>query len=186
MTLSLRIAPLLALAIIAGWLAPAPVPAEETAPTGEYQVKVAMIFNILSYVEWPGELFFAESSPLTVCVLGTGPLETVVTTLNGQKQKGRPLAARKISHAEEAKKCHVLVVSSSEKSQLATILDKSGQTPLLTISDLSGFSEVGGIIELCKVGSRIRFEINLASARQHRIKISSQLLKLARTVRDDK
>ena len=182
----LRRVPLLILASIIGWLSPVPLHAESPATSGEYQVKGAMIYKILSYVEWPAELFSSESSPLTICVLGSGPMESAIPLLNGQQQKGRPLTARKITYPEEAKKCQVLLINSSERSQLPVLLDKIHPIPLLTISDLNGFSESGGIIELGKEGNRIRLEINLAAARQNRIKISSQLLKLARIVRGEK
>ena len=186
MTLLLRRVPLLALVVITGWFCPISLRAEDTAATGEYQVKVAMIYNILSYVDWPAELFSTENPPLTICVYGNGPLDRVVTTLNGRQQKGRLLTVRKISTGEDVNKCQVLVINASEKAQIATLLGKIGSAAVLTISDLNGFAEVGGMIELSKERSRIRLEINLTAARQHRIKISSQLLKLARIVRDDR
>ena len=183
---SLRRAPLLILVAIIGWLSPGTLHAESPATGGEYQVKGAMIYKILSYVEWPADLFSSENSPLTICVLGSGPMESAIPLLNGQQQKGRPLMARKITYHEEAKKCNVMLINSSERPQLPALLDKIHPLPLLTISDLNGFSESGGIIELGKEGNRIRLEINLAAARQNRIKISSQLLKLARIVRGEK
>ena len=80
----------------------------------------------------------------------------------------------------------MLVINTSERLQLPAIIEKTQQLPLLTISDLNGFSEGGGTVELAKEGSKIRLEINLSAARQHRIKISSQLLKLALIVRGEK
>ncbi len=177
---------LLALTTVAGWSYPVTLHAESTSANGEYQVKAAMIYKILSYVEWPSEILLAENSPLNICVVGSGAMDNVVPALNGQRQKGHPLIARKITIADDAKKCQVLVINTSERLQLPAIIEKTQQLPLLTISDLNGFSEGGGTVELAKEGSKIRLEINLSAARQHRIKISSQLLKLALIVRGEK
>jgi hypothetical protein len=64
---------------------------------------------------------------------------------------------------------------------------KVGQycTPIHTVGDVSGFSRNGGMVELFLQDGKVRFEINLAAARQSRLKISSQLLKVARIVRDN-
>jgi YfiR/HmsC-like len=177
---------LLALTTVAGWSCPATLHAESTSANGEYQIKAAMIYNILSYVEWPVELLLAENSPLTICIAGSGAMDSVIPALNGQHQKGHPLIAREITTADDAKKCQVLIINTSERLQLPAIFEKTQQLSLLTISDLNGFSEAGGIVELAKDGTKIRLEINLSAARQHRIKISSQLLKLARIVRGEK
>ncbi len=177
---------LLLLVSTIGWLSPEPLHAESPTTGSEYRIKGAMIYKILSYVEWPTDLFPSESSPLTICVLGSGPMESAIPLLNGQQQKGRRLAALMITYPEEAGKCQVLVINSSELSQLPDLLHKIRLIPLLTISDINGFAESGGVIELGREGNRIRMEINPAAARQNRIRISSQLLKLARIVKGEK
>jgi hypothetical protein len=55
--------------------------------------------------------------------------------------------------------------------------------PTLTIGELQGFSEWGGVIELFVDDNKFRFEINAAAARRGNLKVSSQLLRLARAVR---
>lgn len=58
-------------------------------------------------------------------------------------------------------------------------------TPVLTVTDtLDNFANLGGIINLIPVEDKIRFEISVKNARQSRLKISSQLLKLANSVGD--
>jgi hypothetical protein len=53
---------------------------------------------------------------------------------------------------------------------------------ILTISDMDQFAAGGGMIGMLQIQDKIQLEINLESAQQTRLKISSQLLKLARIV----
>jgi hypothetical protein len=52
----------------------------------------------------------------------------------------------------------------------------------LTVSDIGGFAQAGGMIGLVEADQRIRFDINLATTHQANLKLSSQLLKLATIV----
>ena len=53
---------------------------------------------------------------------------------------------------------------------------------MLTVSDVPGFSRNGGIIGLVLVDRRVRFEINLAHARQVGLTLRASLLDLATVV----
>ena len=55
-----------------------------------------------------------------------------------------------------------------------------GKTGLLTVSDIKGFAAAGGVIELFAEDGKMRFEINTRAAQRAGLRISSQLLKLAR------
>jgi len=56
---------------------------------------------------------------------------------------------------------------------------------VLTISEIERFGQMGGIINFITVEDKVQFEINSEQAQQHHLKISSQLLKLARIVRSE-
>ena len=47
------------------------------------------------------------------------------------------------------------------------------------MADRPGFLEEGGVIEIKLSGGRVRFDINLAAARDGGLRLSSQLLQLA-------
>ena len=77
-------------------------------------------------------------------------------------------------------------VSTSEKRRMGDILQRAGGSSILTVSDVEGFCEKGGIIELLVSDDRLRFEVNLAEARRTHLQLSSKLLALAKLVRDPK
>ncbi len=63
------------------------------------------------------------------------------------------------------------------------LLDDARSRPILTIGDDDRFLDDGGIIRLRVVEGRVRFDVNAAAAQQAGLRISSQLLQLALSVR---
>jgi len=86
---------------------------------------------------------------------------------------------------DAAADCHILFIGASENRQLTQILSRLRGLPVLTVSDIAGFCETGGAINLVVSDKRVSLEINPASAERARLQLSSRLLSLARIVRDD-
>jgi hypothetical protein len=76
-----------------------------------------------------------------------------------------------------------MFISSTEENHLKQILAALEKALVLTVSDMPDFSRRGGMIQFVSEGSRVRFEINLASAEAARLIVSAELLKVAATVR---
>ncbi|QWV95792.1 YfiR family protein [Geomonas oryzisoli] len=150
----------------------------------EYQVKGAMVFNMAKYIEWPADAFSGSGAPLVVCSVGRGPFTAALEQYRGRTVLGHPVQVKRVQPGEELGECHLLVVSGVEKRYLAGIVDQARRRSLLTVGDLPDFARLGGAIGLVEVEGRVRFEINVKAAQQSRSKISSQLLKLARIVRE--
>lgn len=158
--------------------------AADPAAVGEYQVKAAFIYNFAKFVDWPAESFTNDHAPLVVTILGAPPQLAPFEAIRGKTVKNRRLDVRQAARVEDVGVTHVLFVPASEKQQAAHILDFARERSILTISDMKQFTQAGGIITFVTVDEKVRFEINLAAARRSGLKISSQLLKLARTVID--
>jgi hypothetical protein len=154
----------------------------EAAGIGEYQVKAAMVYNVTKYVEWAGDSANAPAATLNLCLVGKGALETAIEPLQGLEAKGKKILVRKLARTDDLSACQILVLGEMEKRQLVSALEAATEEEILTVSDLPRFAANGGIIGLVAEGGRIRFEINLTAAKRSKIKISSQLLKLARIV----
>ncbi len=54
----------------------------------------------------------------------------------------------------------------------------------MTVGDVKGFAQLGGIINFIIVKNKVRFEINMKAAEEAGLKISSKLLRLARIVQE--
>jgi hypothetical protein len=141
-----------------------------------------MIYNMTRFVEWPEGSLPAGNAPFTICVLGKGELAAAVGALQGKTIKGRPVVVRQLFQVGEEEACQILVIDRSERRRLQALLRQPNHAGVLTVSDAPSFASAGGIIGFVLQNGRVGFEINLEAGRQCRIKISSQLLKLARIV----
>jgi hypothetical protein len=151
---------------------------------GEYPVKAAFLYNFAKFVEWPPETSGGPSAPLVLGVLGDDPFGgTIDQLVAGKTANGRPLVVRRLKWGEDLRQCHILFISSSEHKRLPQILEALRGASVLTVGDMDQFGQQGGMIQFVLEQSKVRFEINIAAGEQARLKFSSKLLALAKTVR---
>lgn len=150
----------------------------------EYEVKIAFIYNFTKFVEWPDSAFAGPNDPVRVVVLGHNPFGDAFALLKDKKVKGRKIIVKHVSDIHNIGDCQILFISQSEKWHLEEIISAIDDMPVLLIGEMDQFILHGGMIKFVAVGNKIGFEINNSAARRVRLKISSQLLKLARAVID--
>ena len=150
----------------------------------EYEVKTAFIFNFLRFTEWPPEAL--KDNIFRLCVLGRDPLGDALNALRGKQIQGRDLQIIQVGTSLDALACHAVYIAPSEQPRLSTILATSATRPILTLSDVDQFVAKGGMIGLTLVDERVRFEVSLIVARESKLRINSQVLKLAHRVIDTK
>lgn len=144
----------------------------------EDEIKAAFIFNFARFVEWP-ELKNAEE--LVVGYLGTRPLGGNLELLKGRKINDRKINVKPFVEAE-ASQFDLVFISAVELGKKPEAIDLFHERPILTVSDAPDFIHSGGIIGLIIVNKKVCFEINQTAALADGLKISSQLLSLARRV----
>jgi hypothetical protein len=177
----LKRSPVAAALLVAGFLAlPPETGARDTA--AEYDVKAAFLYSFTKFIEWPESAFHDDRSSLRLCVLGDDPFGGSLQEIMNGEVAGRHLTVLRVSSLKEPAGCQVLFVSRSEREKLPQILNAVREAPVLTVGDTSGFLEEGGIVNFVLQGSKVRFEINQASAERAGIRISSKLLRLATRV----
>lgn len=155
----------------------------QNRPT-EYQVKAVYLFNFARFVEWPAENGAGKDGTFVVCVLGDDPFGTFLdTTLAGETVAGRNVVAQRITKPQEAAACRILFVSTSEESHLKELFEVIAKKSVLTVSDIPQFAQRGGMIGFVTDEGKVRFEINLTSATDAGLTLSSDLLKVATVVR---
>ena len=162
------------------FLACIPHPAN-CAKQDEYQVKAAFVLNFAKLTGWQDENQ-PEKDTFTIAILGNIPSDSFVSTLRSQTIHGNKITVKLIDAVDGVKNARLVFISTSERQRLSGILRELRQQNVLTVSDINGFCEAGGMIGLVPVQNRIGFEVNLAAVRKARLSISSQLLKLARTI----
>jgi len=156
----------------------------ETAVTKEYQVKAAFLYNFGKFVEWPAAVMPQGTSPIVVGVFGKNPFGAELEKLVRDKTiNEHPIKIRQPQTPEDLRSCHMVFVSEEEGKRLPELLAALKGASVLTVGESQKFAELGGIINFVQEDGKLRFEINGDSAVSARLRISAQLLKLAKTVR---
>ncbi len=152
-------------------------------PPSEYAVKAAFLVKFADYVDWPPDPS-AASRPFVVAVLGPDPFGDMLDRIVANKRvHGRRLVARRVTTADEAASADIVFISARDEKDLNRSLRALEGRPILTVGELDGFAASGGMIGFRLQDNTVRFDINVEPATRARLKLSSQLLKLARIVK---
>jgi YfiR/HmsC-like len=147
----------------------------------EFQVKAAYLFNFGRFVQWPDP---GTTETFEICVLGSDPFGSALdSTLAGGTIAGKNVTAKRIARPQDVNSCRVLYISSSEEGRLKEDLQVLDKVRVLTVSDIPGFSDRGGMIGFVSEGNRVRFDVNLDSTAGAGLTLSSELLKVATNVK---
>jgi hypothetical protein len=146
----------------------------------EYELKAGVLYHIIGYVEWPKGALSNNPPAIQIGLIGQIPFADALEVLNGKTIQGRELVVKRISDQQATAQCQVLFIGASEKTRIAEIVAEVKDRPVLTVSEVEGFAEQGGMVNLVAGPNRIIMEINNEVARRARLSMSSQLLKLAK------
>jgi hypothetical protein len=149
----------------------------------EYHVKAAFLFHFAQLVEWPSDSPNLGGNSLLICTLGDDPFHGELdNTVAGKQVGSRVLRIRHLGRFSDTGDCNVLFISKGEGDRIPSLLESLRNAPVLTVGDADGFLAAGGMIRLFLDGNKVRFEINRQAADKARLRISSQLLLLAKNV----
>jgi hypothetical protein len=151
-----------------------PVSAQDVT---EPALKAAFIYNFAKFTEWPAA---PAQDPFVLCVVG----DAAVRDALGQAVKARVLAGQNLSVSfitpgDPTPKCRLIYISGVTVRQAEQLIAGLRDVPVLTISDLEGFTELGGTARFFFESGQLRFSVNRASAERAHLLISSKLLSLA-------
>jgi hypothetical protein len=154
----------------------------QTGTQHEYEVKAGVLYHIIGYVEWPKDSAPDNQSVIQIGLLGQIPFPEALEVLDGKTVHGHKLVVKRLTDLSAAADCQVLFIGASEKPRLAEIVAGIRNRPVLTVGEVEGFAEGGGVVNLVAGQNRVVMEINREAASRAGLSISSQLLKLARVV----
>lgn len=152
------------------------VEAEQLSYTDAH-IKAAYILKLKEFVFWPHDFDVTE-----ICVVGSDFIGSSLAQLQASIGNGQKVRVEKKTGSAVFSSCHIVYVSKNEPEQLKQVLFSIGAMPILTVSDVDGFAEQGGIIEFVEVNKKIKMNVNLINAQKQRISISSKLLQVANQV----
>jgi hypothetical protein len=145
--------------------------ASSSITISENKLKAAYIYRFISFVKWEG-----ANEIISVSIQDEKEILTALADMSKAKNKYNILSY------EEVTPKSVLYLSCNEKI-LPEQLEDYQQKSILVISSCDGDIDNGVMINFTQINGKLKFKINNTSAIKARLKISSQLLKLALVVK---
>lgn len=156
------------------------------AQTPETEVRAAFLYNFTKFVEWPAAPGRKPDEPFRICVVAEPAfVRQVESIVQGESSGGRPLVVATPDTPESAAGCQLLYLAQTERQRGARLLTAVRDLPVLTVGDWPEFLDKGGAVRFVLEDRRVRFDISLAAAERAHLRVSSNLLRVARSVRQN-
>jgi hypothetical protein len=170
--------------------------AQRSDPVRVEEVKAAYVVNFIRYTEWPESRFAGPGSPFEVVVLDSQPVAEALAAI---AERLEPIAGRRLSVvsrrlpaagtsrrarlvAELARDAHLVYVGDGVAGGVEDLIEALEAKGVLTVGDLPGFAEAGGMIGLRLDDNRVVFDANPVVIRRSRVRVSARVLQLATIV----
>jgi hypothetical protein len=150
------------------------------AAPDEAVVQAAFVLNFAKFTDWPLAGQPGRQGTMQLCQFGAREeLTQALRALEGRPLQGVPIQWRKVQRLDDVRGCHVLFMA-----EAGLPMPAMAGWSVLTVSDLPGFIQQGGVIGLLRQGGRMRFEVNRSVAQTAGLRLSVDLLSLAMNVLD--
>jgi hypothetical protein len=165
----------------------AAVPTASTAQTASASsLRAAFLFNFAKFTEWPADAL-GPAAPLVICVVGDPAAATVLEhSTRTQTVGGHRIVVWQGLGEGPIQSCHVLYFAMTAERQMRALLDSVRGAPVLTVGESPQFAENGGSVQFFRENDRMRFAVNIDAVTEQKLRLSSQLLSLAKLVRTRK
>lgn len=148
--------------------------------TPEAQIKAGIVFNLAQVVSWPDSMPTAAS--FGIGVIGHDDSDPALSALANKTVRGRGLALRDPLPPAAAGDVQIVFISRSHTASLGSLLATLAGRPVLTVSEMDGFCEQGGMVQMRRERNRVQLRVNREAAERVGLRLSSQLLKVAEIV----
>jgi len=141
-------------------------------------VKIGFLYNFFKFIDWPPNA--DTSNGYRLCTTGLNSLGEGLLALQDKTINNKSLSIKRGVSGKELKNCHMIFIGADEDTG-KPIGDSQGLA-IVTVSDKPDFINQGGIIGLIQANNRLAFEVNLDVAKATNIRISAQMLELAKRI----
>jgi len=154
--------------------------ADAGAPASEAAVKAACLFHFVRFTVWPPDLL-PPATPVQICTLGRSEVgRALESTFTGRKIDNHPVVFRQARDLADASGCHILYLSGAPSNEMKTLRKSPLATQTLLVGDEDSFSRFGTLLDFAFEAGRIVFVANSEAIAASRVRLSSNLLTLAR------
>ena len=140
----------------------------------ENKLKTAIIGKVAKYVTWSDE----THSEFVITVLNNQYEDMFDKVYKDKKIKSKPVVIKYVESVEDINRTDILFVSQGNGDEVEQILKKIKNKEILSVSDLRGFAQRGGCLQLYFVGQKLKLKMNLESVKENEFKVDRTLLRV--------
>jgi hypothetical protein len=147
----------------------------------ERQIKAAMLYKFLGYVEWPEDALTTPDSPYVIAVAGAADMAAELRHITRDRTiNERPILVRKVTSKSNLSRVHLLFIGDDYSDALhARLINMAREHSMVTVTEIDRGLSLGSVINFRLINDRIGFDISLANAIAHKVKLSARLLGVA-------
>ena len=146
-------------------------------------LKAAFLMNFVKFAEWPAGSVPA-GRPFAFCVIGDKAVFKELEASITRNSRPDLMSVSEMPADGAVHACQLIYLGGSDLAAPRRVLGALQNAPVFTASDVRGFAEAGGIVELRLEKAKMRLWINPAAAQRARIALSAKLLSLATLVKE--
>ncbi len=159
------------------------LPAQQSRPKVLY-IEGAFLYVFGKYITWPADSIQAKNPQFVIGILGEDPFGPILEKMvAGKKVRGKEVVVTTYTRLADTRNCHILFVGGMPQRQWNRTFAFHRETAVVTVGTVFEQLDAGCMIVFRVEGDKVTFDIDLGLARDNRLDISSNLLKIAATVR---
>lgn len=153
----------------------------------DYQVKAAIVFKFLGYSTWPDNRFEDAQSPYRIWVIGSNDIKNeLVDIVANRVIDGRSIEIHSAKTVNQIRDAHLVFVARKREASLPRLVQLAKKNAFIIVTENEAGLVNGSTINLRQIDNRIRFEISLLSAQENGVSLSSRLLAIAISVKEER
>ena len=148
----------------------------------EDKLKSIIVGKIAKFINWEN----SDSKEFVITVYKNQLGDYFNSIHNGKKINNKKIRIDYINNIEDLKFTNILYISKATSAELSFIFNYTNNKNILTISDLRGFAQKGGMIQIYSLSQKLKLNINLQKAKKENIQIKASLLRMVTIVEGNK
>ena len=144
------------------------------------EIEASHLMRLAGYIEWPDENTVRRTSEIHVGVVESPGVLQALERLSAERTvDGRKLRAREVQTTEDLHGLHILYFSGHAWRERAAWMSHCHNQPVVIATNAAGAVDQGATIGFIYTEHRIAVQASLPAAERARVRLSSNLLRIA-------
>ena len=149
-----------------------------SAYESEDKLKTVIVGKVAKYISWND----CSSKTFVITVLNSSYSELFDEVYFDKKIKSKPVVIRHIDNIYDLGVTDILFISELGEFTLDEVFMMSKNRNILTVSDMRGFAQKGGNLQLYFVGQKLKLKMNVDAMQEEGFHVKRTLLKIVEVV----